>query len=84
VKAAFVTLPVHESYARFMNRDAWKKSKEVIQAMVRQGAVSYHNYLEDRRFTVGDFHDHDHLSTAGAAKMTRILDEEVVKAALPP
>ncbi|MFO0760579.1 MAG: hypothetical protein U0359_29125 [Byssovorax sp.] len=84
VKVAFVTLPVHATYARFMDREVWKRSQAVIRGLVREGAVSYHDYLEDGRFGVEDFRDHDHLCAAGAAKMTRILEEEVVKAALSP
>lgn len=82
VKAAFVTLPVHRTYSAFIDRAAWQRSRAVIAAMLRPGAVSYHDYLDDPRFTLEDFHDHDHLSAEGAARMTQVLDEEVVKPAL--
>ena len=73
VSVVFVTLPVHESYARTMSRDHWTSASRTILSICEKSHSLYFNHFQDSAFNAGDYSDSDHLNEKGARKISRIL-----------
>jgi hypothetical protein len=79
VRAVIVTTPTYRSYFDAMNRDAYRRMQDEVEAVRRKYGLEYFDYQNDSRFAVEDFVDSNHLSTRGGEKFTRILRDEVLK-----
>ena len=74
-KVILITTPLHEAYARGMNRIQWQKTIEKAEFLAREyDGVVYFNFYDDKRFKEDDFKDGDHLNSKGAKKITQILN----------
>ena len=78
VTIAFVSLPVFDTYARAMDPQHLARLRQELVRLQAEYGSSYHDYTSDPRFVERDFQDHDHLTPAGAAKFTLILNTEVI------
>ena len=76
IKVLFLTLPVWKTYSQHMNKSRWNISRSIVQNYCNKYGCDYGDYLEDSRFVDADFVDDDHLSIAGALKMSKILQKE--------
>ncbi len=79
IKAVLIAPPVSPTYYKYLDPAIDQRSRQLIDSVVNKLGCPYKDYSKDNRFDSTDFHDNDHLSWRGAAKFTKILDEEFVK-----
>jgi hypothetical protein len=84
IRVAFVTLPVFDSYSRYISRAILLRNAQVIDSLCSKYGCLRADYLFDRRFLVGDFSDVDHLNFRGAQKFSRILSQDVLAGSTEP
>jgi len=53
--------------------------QEDVHSLAQQYAIPYYNYFRDQRFMDNDFEDMDHLNAAGAEKLSRIVNDEILQ-----
>jgi hypothetical protein len=53
--------------------------QQQIRELVNQHVVIYQNYFADPRFNTNDFADDAHLNETGAAKFSKIVNQEIVE-----
>ncbi len=78
ITAVFVTIPVYETYSKFMRPDIVEKRDSVIQSLCTQYHMKCYAYEKDKRFTMVDFFDNDHLNKYGAEKMSKIIKSDII------
>lgn len=69
----FVTTPCWISYRENLDSVQLAEMRGHISYLVKDLGVRYYDFMADPRFVDEDFHDSDHLSDIGAAKLSRIL-----------
>ncbi|MDE7403167.1 MAG: hypothetical protein K2M87_07125 [Muribaculaceae bacterium] len=69
----FVTTPLSAAYRRCMTTGEVEATKRILGDYKRDYGIEWWDFSEDDRFEDSDFHDSDHLNSAGALKFTRIL-----------
>ena len=79
VSVVFITVPTHHTYYDQLNGSTYQRMQETIKQISAKYGAPYLNYLRDDRFMDEDFINSDHLNERGAEKLSRILNEEVVK-----
>lgn len=78
LKVILVTTPAWGSFRKFANADRIKQTTNYLKSLTVSHEIAYANYWDDKRFTVNNFGDTDHLNNNGAAKFTEILDKEFI------
>jgi hypothetical protein len=79
VVPVIVTLPVLPDYAAPARAtESWRRMQDALAALCQKYGVHYFNYFDDRRFSVTDFANSDHLNDQGAVKFSRIVDDEII------
>ena len=79
VVPVLITTPVYHTYRDHMDRNRYERMQKVVYSLCSETGARYFNYLDDHRFDVDDFYDNDHLSTHGAEKFSKILDQEILQ-----
>jgi hypothetical protein len=79
IRAVLMTLPVFRTYRDHMRPEWWRLSRAIVADVGRRQAAPYFDYTTDRRFAPGDFIDSDHLGPDGAARLSRIVDAEILE-----
>lgn len=80
VSLILVTMPAHEDYRELAEKtEHWKVTQEIIKDVLNQKSdVDYINYFEtDLNLNTHDYHDADHLSEAGAEKLSNDLAHRI-------
>ena len=73
-----VSTPLRESYRRCQRPDQLADTQRRISRFLRQHPqCRYLDFRQDPAFTADDFYDSDHLTTRGAAKLTRRIRQEM-------
>ena len=75
----FFTPPTTSSNYKYMEPGRLKIMDSVITALCNTYHCKWHNYYNDPRFSNEDFKDYAHLNRFGAAKFSRIINEEIIK-----
>lgn len=78
---AILLPPTSKHYQAKRDPEAFARTVGALAGLEKEGA-KIANYLDDPRFDDSDFADPDHLGIKGAARFTKILDEELVKPAM--
>ncbi|MBS1619725.1 MAG: hypothetical protein JST76_14475 [Bacteroidetes bacterium] len=78
IKVTFITTPAMKEYRDICDQRLWQQNYEEINALCRKYNCDYRNYLDDARFVPADFNDYSHTNYMGAAKFSKILDQEIV------
>ncbi len=78
IKVVLITLPVDRAYFERVDKEKLARMHNIINRLCDQYGVRYVDYFADRRFTGNDFWDADHLNIGGAAKLSGILNKEVI------
>lgn len=78
VAAVLVWLPVHRFYLQHFDARARERAHAGFTRIANDLGAEFRDYSRDPRFEEGDFFDANHLNERGAAKFSRILDEDVV------
>ena len=73
LEVVFVTTPVWSGFRAEMDAGQYREMREKIAALQTNTGVRYLDFFASDLFTDDDFHDVDHLSDLGAAKLTRLL-----------
>lgn len=81
LQVAILLPPTSKHYQSRRDPDALGRTLGALAALEKEGA-KIANYLDDPRFDDSDFADPDHLGVKGAARFSRVLDEELVKPAM--
>ncbi len=79
VKIVVLTTPVYHTYSDYCNENYLKMKKNIL--LEKQKIYNYYifDYFNDKRFTIEDFMDNDHLKISGATKFSKIIDSEIIK-----
>lgn len=78
IEVVFVATPVYRTYSRFTQEKYRRANIRAIKAFSKEFEITYLDYSNDKRFTIQDFYDNDHLNYRGAEKFTRILNRELL------
>lgn len=73
------TTPMSAHGYKYMKANRIKTMDSVINSMCSTYNCPWYNYMKDSRFSDSDFKDVGHLNPEGAAKFSRILNEEILK-----
>jgi lysophospholipase L1-like esterase len=77
VLVLLVTTPTYHTYYDNLDAGQLGEMYSIIDSLKQQYHLEYYDYLKDTRFVADDFWDGDHLSDLGAAKFTKILNEDI-------
>ena len=76
IKVLLLNMPVTKYFSDNVNPVKLKKIQNTCKIITSKNAnVYYLNLFTDKRFTLEDFYDADHLDTGGAAKCSRIVND---------
>jgi len=78
IAVSFLTTPVLPTYARHCNPQVLSRNRAVINRLCRAYGCRYYDYFTDRRFPPAEFSDNDHLNATGAARFSRIINEDII------
>jgi len=79
IKLIFISLPVYRTYYDHCDRTDFEHCKGIIGNIAAKYSLKYYDYFTDNRFNIDDFADNDHLSFVGAAKLSKIIDSEIIR-----
>jgi hypothetical protein len=77
IQIMFITTPLHHFYYDHLDPDKYERMQDNIRVLMNRYKVPYLNFMKDDRFQTTDFYNADHVSTAGAEKFSKIMDEEI-------
>ena len=79
IKIVVLTTPVFHTYSDHCNYNYLEMKKNIL--LEKQEKYNYYifDYFTDKRFTIEDFMDNDHLKITGATKFSKIIDSEIIK-----
>lgn len=77
IRLVLVTTPCWSAYTEGLDPVQLEKMHELTELFTQEFHIPYLDYLTDPLFEAEDFFDSDHLSDIGAAKFTRILNEDI-------
>lgn len=76
IKVLLLNMPVTKYFSDNVNPVKLKKIQNTCKIITSKNANVYNlNLFTDKRFTLEDFYDADHLDTGGAAKCSRIVND---------
>ncbi|WP_162051924.1 DUF1574 family protein [Pontibacter pamirensis] len=78
IEVVLVATPVYRTYSKFTKEKYKLANMKALKALRKEFDMTYLDYSNDKRFTINDFYDNDHLNYKGAAKFTRILNEKLM------
>ncbi len=79
-----LTTPTTQAYSSSIDPRVWRDVEETVKEMCARYGISYYNFMNDPRFLNGDFEDPDHLNSAGAKKLSVIVNHEILAHLLSP
>ncbi len=80
ITPVLLQLPLHREITDYMDKKKFDLMDKVIGEFAQRHQIKYRNYVYDQRFTGNDFTDMpDHLNAKGAEKISRILNDELVR-----
>lgn len=82
IKVVLLSLPVYETYSNNFDPQKYIEMQEAIKKFQEDKNIEYSNYLFDKNFTYADFANDDHLNTAGAEKMSKMINQEIIQPTL--
>jgi hypothetical protein len=79
IAAVIFSAPVLDSYSLHTNPAINLRNQQAIDSLCSAYGCCHADYSLDKRFTVADFWEADHLNARGADKFSRILDHDVIE-----
>ena len=79
IQVVFLTTPVYSTYSKFCDKKIIDANNEFINLLCEKYNYNYLNFFEDTRFTKDDFFDNDHLKNNGATKLSKIINDSLIK-----
>lgn len=77
IQPILFSAPTYTEFNELVDPNQIKRNKRDIDYLCTTYDLDYWRFEEDPRFHKEDFHDADHLNSAGAAKFSRILNERL-------
>lgn len=78
IKVTFVTTPAMKEYRDICDSRLWQQNYNAIRALCQKYQCTYKNYLNDDRFVRRDYSDYSHTNFLGAAKFSKIIDQDII------
>jgi|WetSurMetagenome_2_1015567.scaffolds.fasta_scaffold07256_6 hypothetical protein len=75
IKLIFITTPVSYIYNFYVDQNNCNEFQKYINRQVDNKNIFYLNYFIDKRFSIKDFYDTDHLNGNAGMKFSRILKD---------
>lgn len=75
IKLVFVTMPVSYIYSEYMNKNVYDEFTGKVSEFTDNNNIIYLNYFNDKRFSLKDYYDYDHLNGSGSLKFSNILKD---------
>ena len=82
VEVILTQAPANLTYSEHLDPDAEGRFRATVAELEKKYGLRFFDYLRDSRFSETDFIDNDHLNADGAARFSRIFDEEVLRSSL--
>jgi hypothetical protein len=79
VQLVLISTPCCDAYNELLAQTQVDKMYETTDRFIKEFNVPYFDYRKDSRFEADDFYDSDHLSDIGAAKFTKILNQDLLR-----
>lgn len=80
VRVILITPPTTKKYYQNIDQQKYTTMQQNISYFTDKYSLTYLNYFQDNRFQDEDFVDRsDHLNSAGAAKLAKIIKEDLTK-----
>jgi hypothetical protein len=79
IKVEFISLPVYSTFRKYCDTKIITNNTQLINRFTKQYGCYYTDYFADNRFTVNDFYNNDHLNFRGAEKLSKIIDQDIIK-----
>jgi hypothetical protein len=79
IRMVLITTPCWHTYYDNLDKRQLSKMYEIIRQFQEDYNIPYFDYLKDSRFVADDFYDSNHLSEFGAAKFSKILNDDINK-----
>lgn len=77
IECVLVTTPVWHTFRENMDTAQWNEAQRLSRRLAADYGLRYYSWFDSPLFTETDFHDSDHLTAPGAAKLTRLLKEKL-------
>jgi len=77
IKVILVSTPMYVSCLQQKIQTKDERRRNYIDSLKNYANIIYLNYENDKRFTVRDFKNDDHLSVAGAKKFTELISSKI-------
>ena len=77
IQLILITTPCWHTYYDNLDKKQQAKAHELTHRLQSEFGLPHLDYMKDTRFEANDFYDSNHLSTIGAEKFTRILNEDI-------
>lgn len=79
IKPKIVILPVYKTFYNNIRKDTYIRMVNIVNAASLKYNLKVCNYFYDKRFEKSDFSDNDHLCSSGAAKISKIINDDILK-----
>jgi hypothetical protein len=80
IRVLLVTTPTYRSYYSNLEQQQLQETVEIgIEMEKKYSNCNYYNLLKSSSFTEIDFYDGDHLNKMGAKKLTKLMNQEIIK-----
>jgi hypothetical protein len=78
VEVVLISMPFFHTLYDHFDPKIVARNQAVINELCNRYHCRYFNYMKDARFGIDDFNNCDHMDYIGAAKLSSILDSEVI------
>ena len=74
-----VIYPVSEFYNKYFSLKKFSEVRGILEDYSEEFNIPFYDFSNDKRFTISDFFDVEHLNVRGAEKISQILDKVLSK-----
>ena len=78
IQPVIIFPPAYNTFYKYVSPSIEQQNKNLLQSICNKYQVPVYNYFRDSRFVMRDFSDNDHLNFLGAAKFSKIINEEIL------
>jgi hypothetical protein len=79
VEVVLISIPFYHTLTDHLDPKIVARNKQIIDEMRSIYHLKYFSYTSDPRFDIDDFRNCDHMDSAGAVKLSTILDSEIIR-----
>ena len=79
VQPVFIYPPALSTFYKYVSPTIEQENERMLRSICDKYNAGFYNYFRDSRFVERDFNDNDHLNFLGAAKFSKIINDEILK-----